>query len=333
MKVYIVCAIWDNTKDNHAGMYYLAKKIKNKLGSQCILIGLPTKWNRFIFPIIPFINLIIAFYIRIISRPGDILFLMEFLLPRCGQYYFAKILHSKLKVLAIAHLVPELINKVYTTSSLRKELNYVHKLFVLGHSLKDFLISKGIDDSKISTTFHYVDTEYYKSTKDLYGDTLNIICMGNMQRDYGNLVSIIKSCPFATFHICMGMKYSDVGHYKELNNVKTYGFLQEEELLELMQSCDISLNVMYDTIGSNVITTSLATGLVVVASDVGSIRDYIIDGENGYLFSDINDAILILNSLDKNRDDLKKISNAGIKRARQLDIKNSIKFICNEFKC
>ena len=34
------------------------------------------------------------------------------------------------------------------------------------------------------------------------------------------------------------------------------------------------LNVMKDTIGSNVICTSMATGLSMVVSDVGSIRDY-----------------------------------------------------------
>ena len=41
-----------------------------------------------------------------------------------------------------------------------------------------------------------------------------------------------------------------------------------------MNDSDISLNVMKDTIGSNVICTSMATGLAMVVSDVGSIRDY-----------------------------------------------------------
>ena len=36
-----------------------------------------------------------------------------------------------------------------------------------------------------------------------------------------------------------------------------------------MNDSDISLNVMKDTIGSNVICTSMATGLAMVVSDVG----------------------------------------------------------------
>lgn len=50
-----------------------------------------------------------------------------------------------------------------------------------------------------------------------------------------------------------------------------------------MKQSDVSLNVMNDTVGSNVITTSLAVGLAVVASNVGSISDYVVDNESGYL--------------------------------------------------
>lgn len=41
-----------------------------------------------------------------------------------------------------------------------------------------------------------------------------------------------------------------------------------------MAKADLSLNVMEDTVGSNVITTSMAMGLGLIVTDVGSIRDY-----------------------------------------------------------
>ncbi|UVV76520.1 glycosyltransferase family 4 protein [Bacteroides fragilis] len=47
-----------------------------------------------------------------------------------------------------------------------------------------------------------------------------------------------------------------------------------------MNKADVSLNIMKDTIGSNVIVTSMAMGLAMVVSDVGSIRDYV-DESNG----------------------------------------------------
>ena len=40
------------------------------------------------------------------------------------------------------------------------------------------------------------------------------------------------------------------------------------------KDCMNTGNMMYDTIGSNVITTSLSMGLIMIVSDVGSIRDY-----------------------------------------------------------
>lgn len=58
----------------------------------------------------------------------------------------------------------------------------------------------------------------------------------------------------------------------EAPNLKIFGYVAEDELLSLMQTSDISLNLMKDTIGSNVITTSLACGLVVVASNVDQLE-------------------------------------------------------------
>jgi glycosyltransferase involved in cell wall biosynthesis len=89
-------------------------------------------------------------------------------------------------------------------------------------------------------------------------------------------------------------------HFAGLENVKLYGFLSEDELLALMQSCSVSLSVLEDTIGSNVITTSLAVGLAQVVSDVGSIRDYC-STDDTIFCSDTDSYINAIQKLDNDR--------------------------------
>ena len=79
-----------------------------------------------------------------------------------------------------------------------------------------------------------------------------------------------------------------------------------------MQTSDISLNLMKDTIGSNVITTSLACGLVVLASNVGSIRNYIEHNKEGFLFDNNEECNSYLNNLNKDRLLLKSLKKNAI---------------------
>ena len=69
-----------------------------------------------------------------------------------------------------------------------------------------------------------------------------------------------------------------------------------------MSRADISLNVLEDTVGSNVITTSMAMGLAIVVSDVGSIHDYC--SERNALFCENNSKSFIeaINRLSKDED-------------------------------
>ena len=72
--------------------------------------------------------------------------------------------------------------------------------------------------------------------------------------------------------------------FSGLKNATLVGDVPEAELKHYMNDSDISLNVMKDTIGSNVICTSMATGLAMVVSDVGSIRDYCDETNACFLF-------------------------------------------------
>lgn len=325
MKVFIVCSVWNNTRDNHAGMYYLAKKIRERIGVPTELIALPTKWNRILFPVMPLLGILIGLYIRFKARSGDSVLLMEYLLPRCGHQYIAAAIGSHVRVFAIAHLVPELIRKMYSAERLKKEVSVCERVFVLGGNLKDCLVEMGVPADKVSVTFHYTDTEYYRPGNLARKDRLQVLCMGNMQRNYSVLADIIKKSPFVDFHVCVGMQ--DLSQwFTGFTNVSLHGYMDESELLELMQASDISLNVMNDTVGSNVITTSLAAGMAVLASDVGAIRDYISDGYDGLLFDTPEKASELIYALSDDRELLDRIRIHGREKALSLDLDKSVRY-------
>ena len=77
----------------------------------------------------------------------------------------------------------------------------------------------------------------------------------------------------ADFTICQGVVDMSA-FFSEFDNVRLIPYVAESDLRNYMDESDISLNVMEDTIGSNVIVTSMAMGLAMICSDVGSIRDY-----------------------------------------------------------
>lgn len=299
MKVYLICIAWSNTKGNHAGMLYLAEQMKKRLPFEIELISIPVRGSWFLQPFYRILNVLIAFYLRFKVRDTDAVFLMEYLLPVCEQSDIAKILKNKCRVLALAHMIPRRIEQFYTQRQIQQKIDLVDKLLVLGSSLNTFFQSKGVLEKKIVTTFHYVDTDFYYPKATLEHKRLSVICMGNMERDYIKLKELIRNLPTVQFKICMGVK-DLTSTFADIPNVELYGYMEEQMLRDLMCESDVSLNFMYDTVGSNVITTSLAVGLIVLASDVGSIGDYVTHGKDGFLFEDTNDALKYLQCLDGN---------------------------------
>jgi hypothetical protein len=115
---------------------------------------------------------------------------MEYLQANYDQHIIAKILKltkKNIKIAGLAHLVPDILDKMFSVTKLTNWCNDIDIIVVLGSSLSKYLESKGIAKTKIFTTFHYVDSEYYKPAKRkiLNTDTiLKVIIMGNMQRDF-----------------------------------------------------------------------------------------------------------------------------------------------------
>lgn len=260
-------------------------------------------------------------------KEGDEVFLLEYLTFNAPQYELAcyiKRAFPFIRIYALTHLTVISLKKYQHfigRNLIKKWAKPVDKMLTLGTSLSYYLESCGIDKSKISTGFHYVDLEYYNKKEPLeVHQPIRVITMGAMKRNYALLADIVKKCPDVNWTICRGNNRDIDAIFKEYNNVSLKGFLNEDELKHQMDLADISINVMEDTIGSNVITTSLAMGLAMVVSDVGSIRDYTDDTNALFCSNDEGSFRAAINLLAHDKEKVLQMKKSSINLSKRLNI-------------
>lgn len=295
---YLIVQDWPSTHGNHAGMVHMCNLLSEKYPDEYTvlvkkqqrkfhktsnwllrkLVGLQSRYySRHIF--VREYRALCKDMFQML-KAGDKVFLMEYMFPYASQLGIAKHIHQKkpyVKVYGLCHLTRTFFKdgRVYP-ALLKTWPQYTTKLLTFGHSLTDYFIENGVPFDKVSTGKHYVDDDYYHvdTIKDCSSGVLRALVMGSMQRNYDFLAEIVLNTPNIQWIICRGRDVSVDRMFDGYKNVTLKGFLLEKELRNLMQESDVSVNIMADTIGSNVITTSLAMGMAMVCSDVGSIRDY-----------------------------------------------------------
>ncbi len=323
--IYTICYDWPSTSGNHTGMRYLYEYIQKKnpklyklyifnSGNSFFDRGRKKKKIAVIFT---------AVKLALRYRKGDKYLLTEYLHRDSYQILFAKIIrfiHPKAPIYAMVHLVPEELEKQYSRSRIKRYSQRVTKILTLGNSLTSYL--NNMDIHNVHTLFHYVDTEYYAPAVDTLrkDEELKVIVMGALARDFEKVAYIVSRLPNINFYICKGRENVD-SLFVGLNNATLIGYVSESELKHYMNISDVSLNVMKDTIGSNVICTSMATGLAMVVSDVGSIRDYC-DESNACFCLSVDDFIKSITMLANDRKKLKSMKEMSIKKAQALSIDN-----------
>lgn len=340
---YLVVQEWHSTKNNHAGMLHMCNLLKNKypndyyiIKKNCNFIQNTNVFCRILNKIIVLANRIIypISYLWICRKMlchfkrGDKVFLLEYILPRVSQLFlaiFIKAIYRDVNVYGLVHLTPTTFMKTrnYKTMILNWS-EYTDKILTLGSSLSLFLEEAGINKKNISTGFHYVDTSFYNPLEFINyrkKQEITIIVMGNMERNYLLIADIVKIHTDINWIICMGSS-SSKHLFSGFDNVSIKGYVSEVELKNLMSMSDISLNVMNDTVGSNVITTSLAMGLAIIASDVGSIKDYC--STNNCLFCDntVDSFSNAITELKNNSEKLYKMRIASLEKSKDFKIEN-----------
>lgn len=289
---YLICQDWRNTTDNHAGMKHMCRLLMKNFPNDYKIIIFPdllskTKINNSVIKKIYHLllrKIIVPYKYRIIGKalaseitPQDQIYLLEYCERIYPQISLAEYLRTKfpdIKISALVHLVPQKLRNLYTKRELSNWVKPVDKILTFGTSLSNFFTDEiGLSKNKVETLFHYVDLDYYKPKERIKNNYPKVIVMGNQKRNFDLLHEIVTKNQKIHFTICQGV-LNLAKKFNNCNNVSLIGFVEEDELLSLMQKSDISLNIMDDTIGSNVITSSMAVGLAMIVSDIGSIRDY-----------------------------------------------------------
>ncbi|MGY3213769.1 glycosyltransferase [Mucilaginibacter sp. HD30] len=329
---YFVVQDWETTKANHAGMAHLCKSIKKLDPENVKIIVVPhivfNKGGRLGKDLQNLLYSFISIYVAIRIKKNDKLFLMEYFSEYVEQYRISKMcrrLSKKIRIYALAHHTPEELDLLFPNDKeICKQTQVLDKLLTLGSSLTAYFIKRGVSPEKMVTTFHYVDVDYYNSnnikTQQII-TRLNAIIIGNVKRNYHLLYEVFVNTPGVHFTFCIS-KQTISDEFRKLKNVSIVGYVSEDKLKSLMAEADVSLNVLYYTVGSNAITTSMAMGLVVVANDVGSIRDYCNEDNSILCDNDSASFSKALNYLQKNTDVLISKKTAAVKAAQTLSIEN-----------
>lgn len=334
-KVYIVYFEWSNTAGNHAGMAHLFRYLYNNNKQKIKLIQIPSslpRKNRYLRKIYLYC---LSLYLYIFA---DRVFLTEYLGNNSGDHTsIANLLRRwgwNGQLLGLVHLSEMHLNELYHSKEMSSDLyvsqkiELLDKVLVFGSSLADYFIRLGFKE-KVILTYHYVDTSFYQVLDNRRTSSrIKVIAMGSLKRNYDDLEYIVKQLPDIDFCICAGNK--NIGSlFKSVQNAKIYGFIPESQLLSLMQNSDVSISILDDTVGSNVITTSMACGLAQVVSDVGSIRDYL-DESNSILCDNKDSFTEALNKLNEDRKLLSLLQENATKRSEAISLKAFEKWFVQE---
>lgn len=343
---YLIVQQWPSTKGNHAGMSHMCDMLVSLYPDQYKKIELDDllfiPQRRFFLTSLLFSKFDQWRYARKFHKKqlkeirdmllnlkvNDSVFLLEYHLLQADQIYLATFLkkhYPKVRRIGLSHLTPSnLVASGFTKEKLIEWSNAIDLQLTLGSSLSHYFESIGISKDKIQTGFHYVDSDYYKPNFSIFPKTRPVaIAMGNLQRNFQLLADIVQETQCVDWIICCGDKYSEMQKlFKSKANIQLKNRLPEAKLKALMEQADISINVLDDTVGSNVITTSMAMGLAIVASDVGSIRDYCDESNCIFCKNTMDDFKSSITNLTANTNLMKQMQKSSLKKSQKFKIGN-----------
>ena len=161
-------------------------------------------------------------------------------------------------------------------------------------SLKNYVLNKTIEVLPLG--IHSDLCPGLKKSFDLNKESLYILFFGRLE-NYKGIDTLVKAYEILKKEN-LNIKLTIAGKGKldkDLENkinelgicFKNY-WISKKELCELIKECDILVAPYKKATQSGIISTALAYGIPVIATNVGSFKEYVKDGENGFLIN-VND--------------------------------------------
>jgi len=328
--IYIFYFDWENTSGNHAGMAYFFRFLQKRIDLPVRLLKTLRAYGTWRHC---FRRLYRRFWVEYLAwtvKSGDIVYLTEYLGGRkSGDYVeLASELRGRgvaCRLFGLVHLPLNALRAIYDEGYIRRALAQLEQIVVFGSSLAGDLEALGFR-GRVQKTFHFVDADFYQpAINRSANERLRVVAMGFLYRDRGLLEQIVNTSPNIDFELFIGSEEELHSRFSQYPNALLHRFLSEADLLARMQQADVSLSVFEDTVGSNVITTSLACGLPQVVSDVGSIRDYC-SKQNTIFCRRPEDFTKALQHLDQHRDRLKLMGSSARQKAEQIALPHAIEW-------
>lgn len=245
------------------------------------------------------------------------------------------LIHRK-KIVVLYHGWNEkFYNRLKKLTFLRRYYTFLYSKaiysFVLSNEFKIKLKKFGIKNIQVIKTM-FDEENYTEKITNISKNYREIVYMGRLQKDKGifellDIIPLFKKSQTRLKFIFIGW-YCDEDTKKKVkekiksNSIDDYceftGYLEGKEKLRKLSQSDIFVFPSYREGCPTSVIEALATGLFIVATDVGAINEIIQDGINGYLVKPRDSSDLyskIVKAL--NRDDLNNIRQINKQRAME----------------
>ncbi len=203
-----------------------------------------------------------------------------------GRHFYKAVIHRCVKNSFLSSLL--CATEMYLHKMLQTYSKGVEVFIVLSQFSKEKMIRYGLPEEKIKVLPNCIDVDQYHPHK-MVGDY--VLFLGKLSEKNGifTLVQAMKHIPEVKLKVAgegeMGPLLKEYVAKEGLKNVEFLGFVTGEKLAKLMQGCYFTVfpSLCYHNCPMSVLE-SLASGKPVVASNLGSVPEFVEDGVDGFLF-------------------------------------------------
>ncbi len=166
-----------------------------------------------------------------------------------------------------------------------KSMKNADVVFSLGGKLSKIISDQGVSKKKIIEIPIGVDESWLKKNDLVFNDKRKFVFIGRYERRKGieELSNVIKKL---TKQIEFDFDFiGDIPKNKQIkqSNIKYYGSIKDaEKIKEILNTADVLVCPSYSEGMPTVILEAMASGLAVIATDVGAVREQV-DKTNGLL--------------------------------------------------